>query len=158
MFTTAHDAERLVVRPKDLVDGAVPSANSVAADALLRLAALTGRERYRSAGERILSLSAPLLAEHPGAVADLVAASALVASGSEVVIVGDRPDLVETARTRWLPTAVVAWGEPTGSPLWEDREEPLAYVCRGFTCRTPTGDAGTLASQLTELEREGFPG
>ena len=82
VFTTAHDAERLVVRPKDLVDGAVPSANSVAADALLRLAALTGRERYRSAGERILSLSAPLLAEHPGAVADLVAASALVASGS----------------------------------------------------------------------------
>ena len=43
----ARDGEGLVVRSKELLDGATPSANSVAASALLRLGALTGDDRYR---------------------------------------------------------------------------------------------------------------
>ncbi|MCB1027829.1 MAG: thioredoxin domain-containing protein, partial [Microthrixaceae bacterium] len=37
LWTTPHDGETLVARPRDLIDGATPSANSVAAGALLRL-------------------------------------------------------------------------------------------------------------------------
>ncbi|HSP30171.1 MAG TPA: thioredoxin domain-containing protein, partial [Ilumatobacteraceae bacterium] len=56
LFTTAEDAEALVVRQKDLVDGATPSANSTAAIALFRLAALTGEQRYANQADRILQL------------------------------------------------------------------------------------------------------
>ncbi|MGP8059756.1 MAG: thioredoxin domain-containing protein [Acidimicrobiales bacterium] len=150
LFTTGHDGEGLVVRPKDLLDGAVPSANSVAGLALLRLGLLTGEARYADHGERILSLAAPLLAEHPLAVADLLGALALD-GGAEVVVAGERPDLVAEVQRRWLPSAVVAWGERTRSPLWDGRQDQMAYVCRGFTCHTPAGDAGTLAAQLDEL-------
>ena len=51
-FTTGNDAEVLVVRPKDLFDDATPSANSLAANGFLRLAALTGDNRVRRAGDR----------------------------------------------------------------------------------------------------------
>jgi hypothetical protein len=39
-FTTGSDAEALVVRPKEFLDGAVPSSNSIAVTALLHVGAL----------------------------------------------------------------------------------------------------------------------
>ena len=60
LFTTGHDAEALIVRPKDILDGAVPSANAVAAGALLRLGALTGeRAGSRRPAERIVAARCP---------------------------------------------------------------------------------------------------
>ena len=56
LFTTADDAEALIVRQKDLLDNATPAANSMAATGLLRLAALTGEQRYRHQSEQILQL------------------------------------------------------------------------------------------------------
>jgi len=152
VFTTGRDTEVVVARGKDVLDGAVPSANATAATALLRLAALTGSDRLDAAGRRIVELSAPLLADHPTAVPNMVAAAALVDGPTEVVVAGDRPDLLAVVRDRWLPAAVVAWGEPTTSPLWADRPPGAAYVCHRFTCRVPAADPGTLSTQLDGTE------
>jgi hypothetical protein len=151
VFTTGRDAEQLVVRAKDLLDGATPSANAVAAGALARLGALTGADDYRRAAERIVVLAGPLLAEHPSAVADLVGAAGVLANPAEVVVAGDRGDLLAVVRGRWLPDAVVAWGEPTASPLWVDRPPGAAYVCRRFACLAPATEAATLSAQLDVL-------
>ena len=43
---------------------------------------------------------------------------------AEVVVTGDRPDLVDVVRRRYLPAAVLAWGEAYPSPLWEGRTTP----------------------------------
>ena len=56
LYTTAEDAETMVVRQKDLLDNATPSANSLAAVALLRLAALTDERRYAEHAVTILRL------------------------------------------------------------------------------------------------------
>jgi hypothetical protein len=149
-FTTASDAERLIVRTKDVLDGATPSANAVAASALARLGALTGDERYTEHARSVVDLIGDLLTRHPTAFAHTVLAADLLARGaSEVVVTGDRPDLVAEVRRHWLPDGVVAWGEPTDSPLWEDRAPGLAYVCRGYTCQVPAADIATLADQLS---------
>jgi uncharacterized protein YyaL (SSP411 family) len=150
VFTTGQDAERLVARNKDLMDNATPSANSLAALALLRLAALTGEERYRYDAERILRLSGPLATQHPAAFGHLLAAVDLAVHGvDEVVVAGDRPDLVEAVQRSFLPSAVLAWGERYDSPLWEGREDGRAYVCRNYACQLPATDEATLEGQLT---------
>jgi len=149
LFTVGADGEQLIVRQKDSYDGATPSANGVAAVALLRLGALTGETRYTDHGERILTWLAESLVHHPQAFTYSLAAVDLVARGlDEVAIVGDRPDLVAAVHRRFLPNAVVAWGERYPSPLWEGRQEGLAYVCRDFACRAPVEDADALLAQL----------
>ena len=61
LFTTPDDGEPLIARQKDLFDNATPSANSTAAVALFRLAALTGEARYANHADRILQLVGPLV-------------------------------------------------------------------------------------------------
>jgi uncharacterized protein len=152
-FTTGRDAEALVVRPKEFLDGAVPATNSVAVAALLRVDALVDDPRLAEAVERTVALARPLLERQPGALADLVAALPMRSGRQEIVVTGERPDLLAEVRRRWLPAAVVAWGEADGGPLFEGRPpgEGLAYVCRARACRTPAGDVATLAGQLEDL-------
>jgi uncharacterized protein len=152
VFTTGRDAEELLVRTKDVFDGATPSANSVAAVALLRLAALTGDERYSDAAHAILRLLHAHLHHHPTAVTTAVAAADMVVSGiTEVVVAGERPDLVGLVHARYLPNTVLAWEEPYDSPLWEGRDQPAAYVCRDFTCGLPATSVEELAEQLDAI-------
>jgi hypothetical protein len=150
---TGHDAEVLIARPMDSQDGALPSANSVAATALLRLAALTGISRYRTQAEAVIHALSAAIAAAPIAFTGLVGAAELARTGlTEVVVTGDRPDLLEVVRRRYLPGAVLAWGEPFDSPLWEGRtgsdQANLAFVCRDYACRAPNGDPAALATEV----------
>lgn len=149
VFTTADDAEALVVRQKDLTDDATPSANAMAAWALQRLAALTAEARYQEHADQILRLLAPVIASTPTACSHALAASELRRTGTvEVVITGERPDLVAAVQRLWMPPVVVAWGEPTGGPLWEGRPEGFAYVCRQYACEAPASTVDELHAAL----------
>ena len=64
-FITPRDGERLIARPKETYDGAIPSGNSAAAMALQALADLTGEVRWREAARRRLRFLAGAAAEHP---------------------------------------------------------------------------------------------
>jgi uncharacterized protein YyaL (SSP411 family) len=149
LFTTGHDAEQLVARQKDFMDNATPSANSLAALGLLRLGALTGIDRYREHATAILTLFGPLVESSPEAFGHLLAALDVAHRDlTEVVVVGDRPDLVEVVTGRYRPETVLAWGEPYDSPLWEGRDPGRAYVCEHFACRQPVDTPVALAGQL----------
>ncbi len=150
-FTTGHDAELLIVRAKELFDGATPSANAVAALALARLGAVTGVDRYSEVAREIVDLFGDVLTRHPTAFAHTLLTAQLLEDGfAEVVVTGDRPDLVAAVRDRWRPGAVLAWGEPTDSPLWAGRTGDRAHVCRNYACRLPADDVDTLSTQLAE--------
>ncbi len=154
VFTTGRDAEALVTRPKDLLDNATPSANSLAAVGLLRLAALTGDPDLTDRAEAILALLGPAAARHPTALGHLLAALDLWNTGTtEVAVVGERSDLRAVVTGRYLPNAVLAWGEPYPSPLWDERTAGpdgagQAYVCRHFTCQAPVSTPAALDAQL----------
>jgi uncharacterized protein len=149
VFTSGHDAEALIARPKDLMDNATPGANGLAAVGLLRLAALTDDARYRERGLDVVRLLGDLAVQHPTAFGHALQGVDLAVRGTtEVVVAGDRPDLLEVVRSRLLPGAVLAWGERYPSPLWEGREDGRAYVCRSYTCLLPATTPEQLQQQL----------
>lgn len=138
LFTIANDAEQLIVRQKDLIDNATPSANSTGALALMRLAALTGDAKYETAALNILRLYTRIAASAPSAFGNLLSAVHLQSIGiTEIVITGSRSDLLGHVQKNWLPTAVVAWGEQYDSPIWADRPQGFAFVCQNYTCAAP---------------------
>jgi uncharacterized protein YyaL (SSP411 family) len=122
----------------------------MAADGLLRLAALTGEQRYRNHADRILQLLGTVATQHPGAASNAVLAMETRARGLvELAVVGDAPELVRVAQTVWRPDVVLAWGEAFDSPLWQGRRDGFAYLCRDFACQAPVSEPDALYQQLT---------
>jgi uncharacterized protein YyaL (SSP411 family) len=162
-FTTGVDAPALIVRSKDYEDNATPSENSLAAAALLRLAALTGDTRYEQVAAEVLDAMAPLLGRHPVAFGELLQAlERTVCPPVEIAVVGARADprtaaLRREATSRLLPGAVLLCAEHDDgiSPLLTDRPllggAPAAYVCERFACRAPVTDPAALAAELDRL-------
>ena len=149
IFTTPHGGEQLIVRQKDVMDNATPSANSTAAFALYRLAGLTGEERFTLHADQILQLLSHIATSAPTAFGNLLIAAHLRHCGVvEIAITGNRPDLVMQLHSQWLPTVVSAWGERYDSPIWQDRKDGLVYVCRQYTCMAPADDAKTFDQAL----------
>lgn len=149
LFTSAEDDDSLIVRRKDLRDDAIPSTNSTAADALHRLAALTGESRYANHADRILALVASVAAASPTTVSSALCVLDIRHRGlTEVVIPGEPNDLVTVAQRLWRPDVVVIWGEPTPSPVWEGRQVGRAYVCHGRACDAPIDEPALLEARL----------
>ena len=138
------------MRTKDVFDGATPSANAVAAMALARLGRLTGERplHHKPPARSSTSSVTSWAGTRPPSPRRCSPPPICRRAGPRWWSPAHRPDLVDVVRRRWLPGTVLAWGEPTASPLWQDRDESFAYVCRNHTCQLPAADADTLSSQL----------
>jgi hypothetical protein len=158
-FTSGHDAEPLVVRPKDVFDDATPSANALAANALLRLSVLTGDDRYSAPAVAILEMLARPMVSHPtGFAYALGALERYVRTPIEIVIVGDPADprtiaLRAEATGRLVPASVTITAADADDtiPLLADRprrDAPTAYVCEHYACREPVTTPEALRAQI----------
>ena len=153
VWTTGDDAETLVSRPKDLMDNATPSANSMTAVGFLRLEAHTGESRYGEHARTILRTLGGVAGRHALSFGNLLWAVELHTTGvTEIVVTGDRRDLVEQVQSRFRPDTVLAFGEPGSGPLWVGRDESgdagRAYVCRDHACGAPADTVEALVQQL----------
>jgi uncharacterized protein YyaL (SSP411 family) len=166
-YDTGHDAERLIVRPRNLFDNAVPSGSSVAIETLLRLSVLTGEGSYEARALQALRPLADLLARHPSGFGRFLCALDFhLGPRVEVALVAPAGDggaqaLAEEVFGRFLPNRVVAGmvagdtAAAAGLPLLESRQavggRATAYVCRNYACELPATDRATLARQLDAL-------
>ena len=157
-FSTSDDHEELIARRKEIGDHPIPSGNSAAALALLRLEGLTGERSYGEWASGVLRLFGKAAPRQPDAFAHLLRALDFqLAPTKEVALIGtDLKQLVAVVRSDYRPHLVLAGGPPGSSvpPLLIDRREvegkPTAYVCEHFSCLAPTTDPGRLNELLKE--------
>ncbi|MEV6278044.1 thioredoxin domain-containing protein [Nocardia sp. NPDC051832] len=161
-FDAADDAEVLVTRPRDPVDGATPAGASALAEALLTASALSAPEKavhYRELADITLARAAVVLARAPRSAGQwLTVAEAALAGPLQVAIAlpADDPsaakELLSTAHNAAPGGTVIIAAAPDSVPLLADRPtvhaQPAAYVCRGSVCDLPVTSATDLRTAL----------
>jgi uncharacterized protein len=157
-FDSADDAEQLMVRPSDPLDGATPSGASSIAEALQLAAHLVPADRadrYAAAADATLASATPVLARLARSGGHwLAVAEAAVRGPIQVAVACDpeRSELLAAARTLAPGGAVVVGGPVNSTELLIDRDRidgaDAAYVCRGRVCDLPVTTTGELAAAL----------
>ncbi len=166
-FYTSASHKNLLVRTMPFYDGAVPSGNATAAQALLRLSGLLGDPAHRAKAEAVLMSARGSLQTQPrGYLNMLCVVDAFINPPVEIAIAG-RPGSAETRRflelihRRFIPNKVMALVEPgtPGSAAVESRIPLLrnktmisgkaaVYVCRNYICKLPVTDGAALQKVL----------
>jgi uncharacterized protein len=150
-FFSGEQDEHIVLRLKEYDDGAEPSANSVAALNLLRLALATGRDEFRDAAHSTLNAFGGALASQPNrAPALLLALGFHLGAPKQIVISGEKgaagtEALLRVVRSRFLPHKVLLLGEES---RWPRRGGATVYLCENFTCREPIESVARLIQLL----------
>ncbi|WP_236147590.1 thioredoxin domain-containing protein [Mycolicibacterium sp. CH28] len=157
-FDTADDAEQLMVRPADPVDGATPAGASLIAEALLTIAHLVDGDqvtRYTEAAAATLRAYSPLLARAPRSAGHwLAVAEAAVRGPLQVAVASEDPasELLLAARRLAPGGTIVVGGTVDSVPLLVGRDRvggrDAAYVCRGQVCDLPVTGTAELAEAL----------
>jgi uncharacterized protein len=164
-FDTGKDHEALIARPKSVFDNAIPAGNSVAVEALQRLAVIFDDAGFAEKAAQVLDSLWETMVQYPtGFGRILCALDFSLATPQEVALVGSR-DGVDTAallailRGRFRPNTVVALREPdapedTQPALLRERTQidgrATAYVCERYTCKLPVTTPEALAEQLND--------
>ena len=165
-YFTADDAEELIVRQKEIYDGAIPSGNSVAVLNLFRLARITADSDLEDKANKImLAFSKDVSSVPSGYTQMMVALDFGIGPSYEIVIVGnpkanDTKEMLNALRKHFIPNKVVLL-RPS------DQEAPdiirlakfteyqssldgkaTAYVCLDYACKMPVTDAEEMLKLL----------
>ncbi len=167
-FDTASDHELLIARPREVVDNATPSAQSLTAELLLRVAEITGNPEFAELGREILEQLAESAVSHPTAFGQLLCVSDMHVFGPvQVVLAGEegKSDLkalqtiIAQHFTPSLVLGIVYGGRVGTSALTRDKAavggRATGYVCRRYICDAPTHHAEEMT---TQLQRAILPG
>ncbi len=175
-FLAGKDGEKLIAPTKPSSDGAIPSGNSIAALALLKLGRLTMNRHFEEQGGKVLDAFSAQLEQAPTySSAMLEALSFSLGPGSEIIIAGsgESPDtrqMLKLARNKFLPNVVVLLHDQdkADSSLYEIipfvknqiavEGKATAYVCRNYACNKPINSVGEFEDMLAAIEEISRPG
>ena len=164
-YFTADFAEELIIRQKEIYDGAIPSGNAVTMLNLLKLARYSGNTDYEN---KALDLSRAfheqVKATPMGHPFLMVALEFLLSESYEIVIVGKPGETkvkmaISELRKKFVPNKIVICKNPDDANLLDSisnytasltelNGEPTFYLCKNFTCELPVTDFNEILKKL----------
>jgi uncharacterized protein len=140
-YFTANDHEKLLYRPKSMMDEAIPAGNGVAVRSLLTLGHLLGDSRYLEAAEKTLQAAWPALVQYPADHATLLLALKDFLGPPRIIIIrGPEPDLADWQDyARSINNHVFAIPDKVNNlpgllALKKPHDKICAYICQGMQC------------------------
>ncbi len=164
-YSTANEGEALPVRPKELYDGAMPSANSVSLLNLLWLSRLTGDPQWDTkAQEQMRAFSGTVKAQPTAFTYFLLGVDFALRPGQEVVITGDpnktdAQQMLAALNLNFAPHKVALVKSDQNAErlakfagftdgLELSQGKATAHICKGFACKQPTSDVQEMVDRL----------
>ena len=157
-FYTPDGQEDVLVRKKEIYDGATPSGNSMMASNLLYLSIVFDQPEWARRATRMASALGRVVTAYPGSFGGWATIfQAITYSIAEVVITGRKP---ENARKEFLAHLVPfrvfqsAQEENTQFPLLRDKPVeagPLIFLCKNYACQLPVNEASTAIRLLENV-------
>jgi uncharacterized protein YyaL (SSP411 family) len=172
LWESGADAEAVLGRGRNTMDGAMPAAGSILALTLLRLADLTGTTSWRDAGEQLLGRRLGRSARQPEAHAQLLIALDYALGPTQQVVVaqgssGQAHGFLAEVRHRFLPRAVYlvaghGHADVVGlSQLAALHSRPAAataaWLCNARACQPASANPRDLGRQLDAILRRTTP-
>ena len=157
-------------RRVELYDGAIPSGNSVMLLNLLRLNKITGNSKFADYSNNLLNSFYNLVVKSPTSFSQFLTGAIFAFNqGFEVVIVGKKTD--ENIRTvlnivynNFNPNTIIVWKESDNDDIcniadytkmmYQLDDELTVYVCKNYTCETPTNDLNLIKKTFTKQNEE----
>jgi uncharacterized protein YyaL (SSP411 family) len=157
-FYTGKFQTDVVVRKKEVYDSSTPSGNSVMAANLLYLSIVTDNKQWQHRALNLLSNLSEITIKYPTSFGNwactLIDQAATI---NEIAIVGDGFErLRDELAKNFIPNKVLQCANKPGDntfPLLLNKEsssQPLIYLCRNYTCQSPTKDVGVIVEEVRD--------
>jgi uncharacterized protein len=152
-FFTASDSEKLLVRQKEIYDGAIPSGNSVAILNLIRLHRFTGKSEFEDKASQMIKTFSQTIKTSPSAYTQFLSGlDFYLGPSKEILLVGNENEktrcYLQVIRENFIPNKVILFKNKesaeslsgftgfTKSFQAKDRES-VVYICENFSCKLP---------------------
>ena len=166
-FFYGNDNEELLVRQKEVYDGAIPSGNSVAAMQMIRLARLTGNFQLEEKVQQLFNTFSVELTQYPAGQTFLLQSYLLTQMGMKEVIVLERDErsstLVKELQQGFHPEITYLISSDRGklaeiAPFTKEyqtiNEQTTIYVCENFVCNKPTTDINEAIKMIATAKND----
>lgn len=154
-FFTNKNQQDIILRKKEVYDGATPSGNSIMAENLYYLSVVFDNAVWRQAADKITSALAPAILRHPTSFAIWASLLLKYTFGiNELVITGNNfPALRNELLLKYLPEVILQSGSGGNSnfPMLKGKNpgnETLIYWCRQYSCKAPVNSVEKLMRQM----------
>ena len=149
-FFTADNHEKLIVRTKNIYDLSLPSGNSVAANAFLKLYHLTQNKKFLEVAVKIMESLSVMAAENPFGFGQILNSIHLyLQKPTEITLLNTKDQEIYDMLTRkFLPESILVTIDkeeylndlrkhPFFAGKEYDKNKTTVFICKDFTCSLP---------------------
>jgi uncharacterized protein len=167
LFIYGKDSEQLILKSKDVYDGAIPSGNSVAAMNMLKLSRITGDKELENKANEIFRAFGGSINSVPHGHSHMMSAFLYSRVPEKRIVIAGHRDaestklMLKNLNERFLPFSTVIFNSGNeellklipsieGNTIIEGKA--TAYICQNFTCSEPTTDLNDFNALLDEVK------
>ncbi|MBC7889399.1 MAG: thioredoxin domain-containing protein [Ferruginibacter sp.] len=159
-FFTHLGQKDVIVRKKEIYDGAMPSGNSVMAENLYKLSLIYDKPQWGTRAGKMWEVISPAIIQYPGSFA--IWASVIlqqIAGMIEIAVISmDFLPISRKILLNFIPNMILlsSQKENNNFPLLANKtgtSDTRIYFCKNFTCLAPFSDADSLLREIYKTNK-----